>query len=60
MNATNFHRFHVHLFNLFSPQLNNQADLDYLSSTLFLHFVNQNRLLNISSGQIDIDFEQSK
>ena len=60
VNAANFHRFHVHLFKVFSPHINDQADSDSLINTLFLHLVNQNDFLNISNDQNDTVTEQIK
>ena len=42
--ATNFHRFHLYLFKLFSPQLSDQTYADSLIVTLLLHPIIQYRL----------------
>ena len=39
-NTTNLHRFHVHLFKLFSPHSNDQTDSDSVSNTMIFHLLN--------------------
>ena len=45
-NTTIFSRFHVHLFKLISPQLNDQTDSDSIMNTLLLLVLHQNHSLN--------------
>ena len=45
-NATNFYRFHVHFFKLFSTQCNDHTDSYSLINTLLLHFLRQDHSLN--------------
>ena len=45
-NTTNFTRFHVQLFRLFSPQIKDQTDTDSLINTMIIHLLNQNHSLD--------------
>ena len=58
--STNFHRVHVHLYELFSPQLNGQTDSDSVSNTLSLHSSNENHSLDTNHDQITPDAEKLK
>ena len=40
-NTTNFHRFHVHLFKLSSPELQHQTDSDSLINTMLIYLLSQ-------------------
>ena len=41
-NTTKLHRFHVHLFKLFAPQLNDPTDSESIINTLLFHRLNKN------------------
>ena len=56
--TTNFHRFHVHLFKLFFPQLNDQTYSDSEINLLLFHFLNQNHSLVKFLDQINHDAEK--
>ena len=55
-----FHRFHIHLFKYFSPQLEDQTDSDFLLNALLLQLVNWINSLNISNDQNHTDSEKLK
>ena len=57
-NATNFHRFHVPLFKLSSPKLNDQTDSDSLINTLLLHMITQDHSQNTFNDQNNTDIEK--
>ena len=59
-NTTNFHRFHVHLFKMFSPQLNDQTDLDSIFIILLIHLLNQNYSLDTFPEQNNTDAKKFK
>ena len=60
VNTTNFRRFQVHLFKLFSPQLNGQTDSHSLINTLLIHFLNQNLSQDTFHEQKNTDSEKFK
>ena len=49
--ATNFHRFHVHLSKLLSRQLSDQTGSDSLIKTLLLHLINHDHSLSTFISQ---------
>ena len=49
LNATNFHRFHVLIFKLFSLQHNDQLDSESPINTQLLHLLRRNHSVNSSN-----------
>ena len=60
LSTTNFRWFHAHLFNFFSPQLNNQTDSDSIIKNLLLHLLNQSHSLDPFQEQNKTDAETLK
>ena len=52
-----FHRFHLHLFKVFSHQLNDQTVSDSLIGNLLLHLINHDHPLKTFKDQINADAE---
>ena len=59
-NTTNFHRFHVHSFKLFSSQLNDQMDSDSLININMFQISNPNDLLDTFHEQKQLVRRNSK
>ena len=57
-NITNFHRFHVHLFKHFSPQLIDQTDYNSIIKILLILLLNRNHSLDSLHELNDTDVEK--
>ena len=59
-NTTIFHRFHVHPFNLFPPQIYDIFDSESLIKTLLFRFPNENHSLGTFNEQNNTDAEKKE